>query len=85
MVDIDFLGPGGVYFVEFTHRNAGFTVFFVGEVRVDKGVATDHGEWFLELFWRLDADAISDVWLAGKRGFGGLLLAGVEVVEHLRV
>jgi hypothetical protein len=85
LVDIDLLRPAGVYFLKFTHRNAGFTAFFVREVRVDKGVAADHGEWFLELFWRLDADAVSDVWLAGKRGFFGLLLAGVEVVEHLGV
>ncbi len=82
MVDIDLLRPTGVDFFEFTHRNAGLSGLFIREVRVDEGVAADHGEGFLELFWRLDADAVSDVRFAGEGRFVGLLFAGVEVVEH---
>lgn len=67
LIDIDFFGPCGVDISELGVWDDGFSIFFIGKVRVDKRVSADHGEWFLEFPGSLDADSISYVGFSDQR------------------
>jgi hypothetical protein len=66
LINVDFFCPSGVDILELRNWNSFFSVFFVGQVRIDKRVSADHGERFLEFPWCLYADSISNVGFSGE-------------------
>ena len=66
LIDVDFFGPCGVDISKFSNGYCGFSVFFIGKIRIDEGVSADHGERFLEFLGCLDADSISYVGFSGQ-------------------